>query len=658
MRNLLRNLVTALTLIAAALGGAADAGADQRAQLRPVDFRVFGGEYSWHADNDFRLDWGRPPVSEEGFPIAAVHYRVRDPAGAIAIAEARLPPYTTYIENIHLPAGRGAYTAEVWLEGPGGQPGPVASGSLRFDDARPGAAQPLAPDGWIAGNASALVRIEHPAGAPPVSGIYGYAISVDRGAGSAPCAGPDRCARSEVDLHGGIAADTASLGVLPEGVNVVRAVAVSGAGMRSTESRSAIVRVDATLPAVTLEGAPSGWAAGPVRLTARATDALSGMAASGPSGPFTAIAVDGGVPKTEAGGATATTVAGEGSHSVVFYARDAAGNLREEAASKATVRIDESPPRVTFSATQDPADPERIEAVVSDSLAGPDRTRGSIAVRPSRSHQPFVLLPTATAGGRLIARWNSDAFAPGPYEFRATGYDAAGNRADSDRRSNGVRMVLTNPLKTPTAVSGGFSNKQPGRQRYGSRAVYGGRLTSTSGSPLGHQPVRIVETFAAGARAAQRTTTIQTAADGSFRADLTPGPSRRVEVVFAGTRTLSRSGSDAARLRVLSGVRMGASSASARIGGAPVVFSGRLGAAGASIPATGRAVELQFRFAGGEWSEFRTVQTDAHGRFRYPYAFSDDDSRGVRFQFRAFVPAQDGWPYEPAGSKPVFVTGR
>jgi hypothetical protein len=52
------------------------------------------------------------------------------------------------------------------------------------------------------------------------------------------------------------------------------------------------------------------------------------------------------------------------------------------------------------------------------------------------------------------------------------------------------------------------------------------------------------------------------------------------------------------------------------------------------------------------------VQTDVHGHFRYRYAFSDDDSRGIRFQFRAYAPAQNDWPYEPAASRPVFVTGR
>jgi hypothetical protein len=658
MRRALGCVLAALALAAAALPGADVARANPASQLYPIDLRVYGGEYAWHADNDFRLDWDRPPVSEQGFPISAVHYRVRDAAGAVVIPEVRLPWDTAQIENLHLPSGRGAYTADVWLEGPGGQTGPPVSAGLRFDDARPGAAQPLAPSGWVAGNGAAIVRIEHPSGPPPISGIRGYAISVDRG-GGAPCAGPDRCSPAETDLHGGVDTDTISLGVLPEGANVVRAVAVSGSGMRSAESRSAIVHVDATRPAVTLSGVPRGWATGPVRVTARATDALSGMVAGGAGGPYTALAIDGAVPRVDAGDSTAAVVSGEGSHRVAFYACDAAGNVGDESPPVAAVRIDESPPLVAFANSQDARDPKRIEAIVSDPLSGPDPARGSIAVRPAGSHQRFLTLPTAVSAGGLVARWDSDSYPPGTYEFRASGYDAAGNAAASDRRGNGVRMVLANPAaKTPTAITAGLGGHRLTRQRYGHAIAYAGRLTSTTGSPLGHQPVQIVETFAAGAETPRRTTTVQTAVDGSFRTRLAPGPSRRIEVAFAGTRTLDRAGGGKARLQVLSGVRLHASSASARIGGAPVVFSGSVGDLGTPIGATGRPVELQFRFANGEWSEFRTVRTDAHGRFRYPYSFSDDDSRGVRFQFRAFAPEQDDWPYEPAGSRPVLITGR
>ena len=100
---------------------------------------------------------------------------------------------------------------------------------------------------------------------------------------------------------------------------------------------------------------------------------------------------------------------------------------------------------------------------------------------------------------------------------------------------------------------------------------------------------------------------------------------------------------------------MRASTPVARVGGPPVVFRGRVAG---TIPPKGKHVQLQFRLPGLPWSEFRTVRTDSRGRFRYAYRFSDDDSRGVRFQFRAFAPAQDDWPYEPGGSRPVAVRGR
>jgi len=680
---ILVSLATALLTLL--LAGAAVA--DQAAQLRPIDLRVFGGEDAWHADNDFRLDWDRPPVADQGFPVLAVDFRIRNAAGQVVLPETRLPWETTQIENLRVPTAPGVYVADVWLVGPGGQRGPQVSAALRFDDVRPGTAQPLPPAGWVAGNTAAVVRIAPPAGPQPISGIRGYAVSVDRGAASAPCAGSDRCSLAETDLRGGISDDRASLGVLPEGLHVVRALSVSGSGMRSAQAGSTVVRVDATRPEVTLSGAPRGWANGPVRVQVRATDHLSGMAPSGPSGPYTALTIDGGVPRVEPGDATTAVVSGEGAHRLAFYARDDAGNVGAESPGLATVRIDETPPLVAFTTAQDPGEPERIEATISDPLSGPDPTRGSIAMRPAGSHQRFVPLPTTVSGGRLVARWSSDSFPAGTYEFKATGYDLAGNVTGSERRAGGARFVLANPLKRQTEIVAGFGAKRliwqrcsrqaderrrcrreeiesfAGRPKlravpYGRTIGYAGRLASTSGSPLSDLPVEVVETFAAGADLPRRTTVVQTTSDGTFATRLLPGPSRQVEVRFAGNRTLTHAAAPGVRLDVLGGVRMHASSASARIGGAPLVFRGRVGDLGAPIPPGGRPVELQFRIPGGEWSEFRTVQTDAHSRFRYAYSFSDDDSRGIRFQFRAYAPAEDGWPYEPAFSRPLFVTGR
>ncbi len=664
------------------LGGDDTADANDATQLRPVNLRVEGDEGAWHPDRSFRIAWDSPP--------GIAHYRVRNAAGNVVVSESQTLLETNAINSVGVPNVPGVYTADVWLESPGDEVGPQASATLRFDDVQPDLARPLTA-GWISGNAPAILKIEHPRGPQPISGIRGYAVSLDRGGGEYPCEGSDRCSVAETDIQEGIEGDTVSLGILPEGMSTVRAVAVSGSGMRSPEAASATLRVDATVPKVTLSGVPRDWANGPVRLTATATDALSGMTAGGPSGPFTAIAIDDGVPTTESGPSVTAVVRGNGSHQVAFYARDAAGNIAanggRQAAPTETVQIDEREPALAFARFQDPADPERIEAAVSDQLSGPDPARGSIAVRPANSQQQFQPLPTAVSGdGRLVARWDSDSFPAGDYEFRATGYDAAGNSSDSGRRSNGARMVLANPLKMPTTLQAGFGGRRlvwqrcartAGRRRcrrqvlesfngrpttravpFGHGVQFGGRLTSIAGVPLVGLTVQVIESFDTGAAVGNRTTTVETAADGTFDAHLAAGPSRHVEAVFAGDRVLGRSAGGAVRLDVLAGVRLHASTASANVGGRPVVFSGRVDGLDTSTPASGRPVELQFRLPGSTWAEFRTVQTDAHGRFRYPYVFSDDDSRGTRFQFRAYVPSGGDWPYEPAASRPVAVTGR
>jgi hypothetical protein len=558
---------------------------------------------------------------------------------------------------------------------------------LYFDDARPQPVSVTAP-AWVAAGTVVPIRLSHPAGPLPVSGIEGYAVSIDGLADGAPCARRDRCAAGEVDLTGGASLDSTSLPAPPEGISFVHAVAVSGSGMASTAAGTVEVGVDGTAPRVRLAGAPSGWAAGPVHLTAVATDELSGMAPAGPGGPITAIGVDGAPPTQAPGPEASATVAGEGSHQVVFWARDAVGNAGDGSLpfarpETATVRIDETAPLVRFAAS-DPDDPERIEAIVGDALSGPSADRGEIAVRPAGTTGSFDPLPTAVERGRLVARWSSDDFPHGPYEFRATGFDAAGNSA-TNRDGGGPALVLQNPVKREATVDFGFGAaalvyprcaRADGHRRCRSAtvrsfakrppnrtvpcchgAIVGGRLVDAAGQPLPGQAVEVVETFAPGSRTPTRGTPLTTDADGYFHARLAPGPSRVVEARFAGTRHLTRATGRSLRLRVRAAVRMAASTSRVLVGGAPVVFKGRIVHPEAPIPVRGLPVELEFRLPGMPWTEFRTVQSDASGHFAYPYSFSDDDSAGVRFLFRAFVPATGDWPFVPATSRPVAVTG-
>jgi hypothetical protein len=540
------------------------------------------------------------------------------------------------------------------------------AGAPGLDITRPNPPRPLEPAGWVAGDVRGRISIEPPPTPLPPSGIRGYAVSVDRHADGFPCASPDHCAPAEVDAPFAPSAVTVDLGFLPEGVHLAHVVAVSGAGVPSAV-RTVEVRVDASAPEVSLLGLPPGWARGPVRLVASARDRLSGMRAAGPNGPFTAVAVDSQPPATAPGTEVATTVVGEGTHVVAFYGRDAAGNIGDGQAGRApaasaVVRIDTTPPRIAFTPSQDPTDPERIEATVADSLSGPSRGRGSIAFRPANTKRQFTPIPTALSGGRLVGRWDSEAVPPGSYEFRVTGYDAAGNAATSGHRPNRTRLVLVNPVKRLTSLQVGFGGRQstwrPAARSlpYGRGVLLGGRLAA--GAPLPGRRIELVESFGAGAELPIRTSVATTGEDGVFLARLSPGPSRTIEARFAGDRVLCSAGGRPLRLSVPGAVRFRASAARAVVGGAPVRFSGRVGAIGAIVPAAGLQVELQFRLSGSDWREFRTVQTDRRGRFRYLYAFSDDDSRGARFQFRALVPAQPEWPYEAGASDPVIVTGR
>lgn len=662
MSSKARSVVAALAVLAGTLAPVAGATASPP---RPTDLRVVGGG-DWRAVNSFMLTWADPAAQAPA--LVATHYRIRNPQGSV-VGEDQARQVTDGL-GLAVPKIPGSYSVEVWFEDASGAQGPAATTSLRFDNVRPPAVALAPAPEWIGHAALPLrLRVVHPQGPPPLSGIRGYAAAIDRVPIAAPCEAVDLCTDAETDLRGGIAEDELTITALPEGVSYLHAVAVSGSGMKSTTSAHATLRVDLSDPVTRLSGAPPGWTNRTVSLTAMATDNVSGMTAGGGGQPpFTAIRVDRGTPAVSPGASTATRVIAEGIHLIEYYARDAAGNVDDGAASNGVanrpprttlVRIDRTPPTLAFANSEDPRDPDLLRAWIGDRLSGADPSRGWIGVRRLHSGDSFQRLPRApSANGELRARWDSDSYPVGEYEFQATAYDKAGNASVASRRRDGTTMVLTNPLKAATMLVATFDGSSSERiVPYGRGVHLSGRLTTGVRSPLAGVPVRIVERFAAGRGPGVRVSTAKTGPGGAYSVHLTPGPSREISASFAGSPTLSRSTSRPLRLEVRSAVRLRASSGVAKVGGAPLVFRGRV-LPSEAIPEEGKSVQLQFRLPGLPWSEFRTVQTDRRGRFRYAYRFSDDDSRGARFQFRAYAPAQDDWPYEPAGSRPVIVQGR
>jgi hypothetical protein len=631
------------------------------ATLQPLELSVDGGEESWHAEPSFAVRWSNPTG------VAAVHYRLLDPSAQALGPDTRIDWPATALQHLSVPQVDGAYTVEVWLEDAAGAEGPPVSAKLRFDGSPPGAVEPLTGTEWIGRTSFPLtLRVSHPGGALPLSGIRGYAISVDQALDGKPCE-EEVCSEAETDLRGGIADDALAIDSLPEGTSYAHAVAVSGSGVHSASAGTAALRVDETDPTTVLDGVPGAWSSKPVTLDASAIDAASGMdrVGDGPE-PFTAIRVDGGSPVTAAGDHISTTVIGSGVHTVAYFARDAAGNVDDGGRSNgqpnnqprnAVVRIDRELPRLAFANAQDPVEPERIEASVSDSLSGIDPSAGSIAVRPVGSSDRFEALPTRTSESKLSARWDSEAYPAGEYEFRATAYDRAGNAASTLSRTNGAKMRLSNPLKIRTKLIAGIRGGDSHTVTCGQRVSIDGRFTAGRRAPLAGEPVRVLERFVAGSRLRERATTVRTDRSGEFSLRLEPGPSRTIVAIAGPTETQQSARSRPSNLAVQGCVSFRVSSRVAKVGGRPLVFWGRVSSAGAAMPKDGVPVQLQFRLPGLPWSEFRTVETDRRGRFRYAYRFADDDSRGVRFQFRAFVPVRAGWPFKPAGSRLVAVRG-
>ena len=652
----------ALLVLCAGLGALALPAA--AAPLRPANLSVVGGD-GWHAENLFSLTWSAPPAGEPT-PVA-VHYRVSNAAEEVLHEGQRA--FELWIGSLEAGRTPGAYTAEVWFENAGGAEGRAASVPLRFDDTRPAGVSLTSVPSWVGRVDLPLrLRVGHPDEPLPLSGIRGYAASLDASPSAFPCASADRCAPSETTLNGGIGDDVLTIAEPAEGTDYLHVAAVSGAGVASSPSHAAL-HVDTVDPLTRVSGVPPGWTDRAVRLEAVASDAASGMQQSGDGPPpFTAIQVDGGAPALAFGDRVAASVIAEGAHRVAYYARDAAGNVddgatvggvRDRAPREAWVRIDRTPPRAAFPNSQDPRDPELIRARIADPLSGADPSRGWIGVRRAGSGDPYERLPAAPpADGELRARWGSDGVPPGDYEFAARAYDAAGNSTLATTHADGSRMVLANPLKTTTKLRGAFRRGPRRTVRYARRVRIHGRLIAGVHTPLSGAPVRVIERFEPGAHPGIRESTVRTDRAGRFSFRTPRGPSRTIELAYPGSQTLARSGARTLRLRVRGRVRLRTSSRSAVVGGRPLLFRGRVVAAPGTIPEKGMPVRLQFRLGRSPWSAFRTIQTDSRGRFRYSYRFSDNDSRGARFQFRAYLPADENWPYAPAGSRPVIVTGK
>jgi hypothetical protein len=236
----------------------------------------------------------------------------------------------------------------------------------------------------------------------------------------------------------------------------------------------------------------------------------------------------------------------DGHHEITLFAQDAAGNTRDV---ERGVRIDNNAP-----------------ARVSDvRLLGGSGLRSSNSFDLRWSPPSGQAAPIARAHYRLCRADGSDecvtgsragAF-PGVDDLRVPGRgnwrfevwleDEAGNSREA---SASAPVTLRFDDRPEARVSAGIAGGDgPPRDRakvdFGDRAIIAGSLSSASGAPIGHAPLRVL-TRVRGSDRFRGVGGTTTGATGRYRLRLPPGPSRTVRVEFAGDEEHRPAGSSAA----------------------------------------------------------------------------------------------------------------
>jgi hypothetical protein len=212
---------------------------------------------------------------------------------------------------------------------------------------------------------------------------------------------------------------------------------------------------------------------------------------------------------------------------------------------------------------------------------------------------------------------------------------AVSRRVLTERRPRNRKRDKHGQRRTVTEL------RSAARVRYGDHATIVGRLTNKVGQPLAALPVQVIELGFGGERLLA---TLSTDSTGRYRYRVAGSASRALRFAFSGSALVLPSQAQVT-LTVPAAGRFKPSRQRLANGGR-LVFRGRV--LSGPLPAAGKLVELQVRQPTGEWTTFRTVRTDAAGRWSLPYRFSRVRCHS-RYRIRAVMPVEAGYP---------FATGR
>jgi hypothetical protein len=189
---------------------------------------------------------------------------------------------------------------------------------------------------------------------------------------------------------------------------------------------------------------------------------------------------------------------------------------------------------------------------------------------------------------------------------------------------------------------------------YGQADHVSGRLTTSTGQPISGALLDVSATAADQGAKAASLASVRTGPTGAWTLTLPKG------ISSSALRFVYRSHVDdtipvataALTLRVHAGVGLRITPRTTRVGHT-ISFSGTLH--GAPIPPGGKQLVLEAS-SGREWIEFRTITTDAKGRFHASYRFKFPGP--IVYRFRVLSPHEAAFPFLAGSSNVVDVHER
>ena len=360
-----------------------------------------------------------------------------------------------------------------------------------------------------------------------------------------------------------------------------------------------------------------------------------------------------------------------GAWTVRTWREDAAGNQSDSQASNpVTVRWDPTPPEVAFGPSS-PTDPTQVNVRAADSVSGVASSSIELSREGSGTWQQ---VPASQSGDNLTGRIDDAKLPAGRYQLRARAVDQAGN----EKSAQGATVQL--PLRIATNMRAGRAHtkvvrkkvRRKGKRRTGKRRkttfrrstrigyrrskLLRGTLTNPDGNPITGRVVvyeqsEITPSHVVGSVSAN--------AQGRFQYRARGTQSRTLTFAYMG---------DGVRLPVSSQVKISVpakgsikTSRKRLLNGGQTTFSGLVRTR--PIPAGGKLVAIQayIKRKGakrGRWSTFRTVRTNANGRWATRYRFVSTCEKRFRYSIRAVIPREAGVPYSVGASRPTHVTVR